>query len=290
MRDGLGDIQTVLLLGGTSDIGLAITRRLAGPRRAAVVLAGRDQAALEAAATGLRAGAGDGAPSGRGSIGGRPDGRDSIGDGPGESGSGGDGDIGEVSTLAFDALATADHDAVIDSATKLLGDIDVIILAFGLLGDQAVDEAEGGSEGAVRLAQVNYVGAMSAGLAAARRLRMQGHGTLIVLSSVAGERVRKANFIYGSSKAGLDGFAQGLGDSLQGSGAGVLIVRPGFVTTKMTAGMKPPPLSTTAEKVADATDRALRQGREVVWVPGLFRWVMMVMRHLPRPIFRRLPF
>jgi decaprenylphospho-beta-D-erythro-pentofuranosid-2-ulose 2-reductase len=262
MRDGLGDIQTVLLLGGTSDIGLAITRRLAGPRRAAVVLAGRDPAALEAAAAGLR------------------------------TGSGGDGPVGKVSTLAFDALATDDHDGVIDSATQLLGDVDVVILAFGLLGDQARDEAgtDGGSAGAVRLAQVNYVGAVSAGLAAARRLRVQGHGTLVVLSSVAGERVRKANFIYGSSKAGLDGFAQGLGDSLQGSGARVLIVRPGFVTTKMTAGMKPPPLSTTAEKVADATDGALRQGREVVWVPGLFRWVMMVMRHLPRPIFRRLPF
>jgi decaprenylphospho-beta-D-erythro-pentofuranosid-2-ulose 2-reductase len=258
MRDSLGDIQTVLLLGGTSDIGLAIARRLAGPRQAAVVLAGRDPAALAAAASTLRAGP--------------------------------PGSIGEVSTLAFDALDTASHDGVIVAAAQLLGDIDVVILAFGLLGDQSLDETEGGAADAVRLAQVNYVGAISAGLAAARRLRVQGHGALVVLSSVAGERVRKANFIYGSSKAGLDGFAQGLGDSLQGSGARVLIVRPGFVTTKMTAGVKPAPLSTTAEKVADATDRALRQGREVVWVPGPFRWVMMVMRHLPRPVFRRLPF
>jgi decaprenylphospho-beta-D-erythro-pentofuranosid-2-ulose 2-reductase len=270
MRDGLGDVQTVLLLGGTSEIGLAIARRLAGPRRAAVVLAGRDPAALEAAAATLRAAAGGDSTSGNSTI------RDST--------------IGEVSTLAFDALATADHDGVIESASQLLGDLDVVILAFGLLGDQTRDETEEGSEGAVRVAQVNYVGAVSAGLAAARRLRIQGHGTLVVLSSVAGERVRKANYIYGSSKAGLDGFVQGLGDSLHGSGAGVLIVRPGFVTTKMTTGMKPPPLSTTADKVADATDRALRQGREVVWVPGPFRWVMMVMRHLPRPIFRRLPF
>jgi decaprenylphospho-beta-D-erythro-pentofuranosid-2-ulose 2-reductase len=258
MRDGLGDIQTVLLLGGTSDIGLAIARKLAGPRQAAVALAGRDPAALEAAAAALR--------------GGPP------------------GSIGEVSTLAFDALDTAGHDGVINSAARLLGEIDVVILAFGVLGDQANDEAEGGAEAAVRLAQVNYVGAVSAGLAAARRLRIQGHGTLVVMSSVAGERVRRANFIYGSSKAGLDGFAQGLGDSLQGSGADVLIVRPGFVTTKMTTGLKPPPMSTTAEKVAEATDRALRQGRQVVWVPGPFRWVMMLIRHLPRPIFRRLPF
>jgi decaprenylphospho-beta-D-erythro-pentofuranosid-2-ulose 2-reductase len=200
---------------------------------------------------------------------------------------GGDGSIGEVSTLAFDALDTDSHDRVIDDAARLIGDIDVVVVAFGLLGDQAADEADGA--GAVRLAQVNYVGAVSAALAAARRLRVQGHGALVVLSSVAGERVRKANFIYGSSKAGLDGFAQGLGDSLQGSGARVLIVRPGFVKTKMTAGMKPPPLSTTSEKVAEATDRALRQGREIVWVPGAFRWVMVAIRHLPRPIFRRLP-
>ena len=95
------------------------------------------------------------------------------------------------------------------------GDLDVVVLAFGLLGDQAADEA--GGDGAVRLAQTNYVGAVSVGLAVARLLRAQGHGTLVVLSSVAGERVRRANFIYGSSKAGLDGFAQGLGDALAGT-------------------------------------------------------------------------
>ena len=248
MNDALGDVQSILVLGGTSDIGLAIARRLAAPRSAAVVLAGRDAAAMESAATSLP---------------------------------------GTTSVVAFDALDTAAHDAVIEEAATRLGDIDVIVLAFGLLGDQAADE--GGGDGAVRLAAVNYVGGVSAGLAAARRLRTQGHGTLIVLSSVAGERVRKANFIYGSSKAGLDGFAQGLGDALQGSGARVLVVRPGFVATKMTAGMTPPPLSTTADRVAEATDRALRQGREVVWVPGAFRWVMAVIRHLPRPVFRRLP-
>jgi decaprenylphospho-beta-D-erythro-pentofuranosid-2-ulose 2-reductase len=131
---------------------------------------------------------------------------------------------------------------------------------------------------------------VSVGLAVARRLREQGHGTLVVLSSVAGERVRRSNFIYGSSKAGLDGFAQGLGDALVGSGANVLIVRPGFVRTKMTAGMSAPPLSTTADALAAAVVRALREGREIVWVPGGLRWVMMVVRHLPRRVFRRLKF
>jgi decaprenylphospho-beta-D-erythro-pentofuranosid-2-ulose 2-reductase len=106
---------------------------------------------------------------------------------------------------------------------------------------------------------------------------------------VAGERVRKANFIYGSSKAGLDGFAQGLGDSLAGTGASVLIVRPGFVHSKMTEGMDALPLATTPGAVAEATARALADGRDVVWVPGLLRWVYVVFRHLPRPLWRRVP-
>jgi decaprenylphospho-beta-D-erythro-pentofuranosid-2-ulose 2-reductase len=127
-------------------------------------------------------------------------------------------------------------------------------------------------------------------LGVARRLREQGHGTLIVLSSVAGERLRRSNFICGSSKAGLDGIAQGLGDLLSGSGAKVLIVRPGFFRTKMSAWKSVPPFSTTPDAVAMAAVEALTQGREVVWVPSSLRWVMTVMKHLPRPVFRRLKF
>ena len=90
----------------------------------------------------------------------------------------------------------------------------------------------------------------------------------MLLSSVAGERVRKANFVYGSSKAGADGFFQGLGDRLAGTGVHVMIVRPGFVRTKMTAGMKDAPLSTTPDAVAAAVVAASRANREIVWVPG----------------------
>lgn len=251
MRDSLGVVQTVLVLGGTSEIGRAIARQLAGPRKAAVVLAGRDPTALDAAAAALAASSG-----------------------------------GRVETIEFDATDFDSHDAVIDKAAGLVGDLDVVVLAFGVLGDQDADAA--GGRGAVTVALTNYAGAVSAGLAAARRLREQGHGTLVVLSSVAGERVRRSNFIYGSSKAGLDGFAQGLGDALVGSGAGVLIVRPGFVVGKMTAGMAKAPLSTTPEAVATAVAGALQRGAGVVWVPAPLRLVMMVARHLPRPIFRRL--
>jgi decaprenylphospho-beta-D-erythro-pentofuranosid-2-ulose 2-reductase len=253
VKDALGDVQSVLVLGGTSEIGLAIASVLARPRQASVVLAGRELAALESAARGLQ-----------------------------EKGA------GSVSTLEFDAEDTDRHGAVIDKAAGILGDLDVVVLAFGLLGDQPVDEA--GGSGAVRVAHTNYVGAVSAGLIVGRRLREQGHGTLVVLSSVAGARVRRSNFIYGSSKAGVDGFAQGLGDALAGSGASVLIVRPGFVRTKMTAAMTVPPLSTTPDAVGAAVAKALRQGHQIVWVPPALRWVMLVVGHLPRAVFRRLRF
>ncbi|MHB8505801.1 MAG: decaprenylphospho-beta-D-erythro-pentofuranosid-2-ulose 2-reductase [Acidimicrobiales bacterium] len=252
MRDALGAVQTVLVLGGASEIGAAVAAALARQRGASVVLAGRHPAALEGAARAVR-----------------------------EAGA------ARVETIPFDALDTDAHDAAVEQAAALVGDLDVIVLAFGVLGDQAVDEA--GGAGAVLVARTNYVGGVSAGLAAARRLQAQGHGTLVVLSSVAGERVRRANFVYGSSKAGLDGFALGLGDALAGSGAGVLVVRPGFVHGRMTEGRKAPPLATTPAAVAEATAAALASGRAVIWVPAGLRWVLAVLRHLPRPIWRRLP-
>jgi decaprenylphospho-beta-D-erythro-pentofuranosid-2-ulose 2-reductase len=253
VKDALGSVQTVLVLGGSSDIGTAIAAALARRGRAAVVLAGRDAAGLAACAERVR-----------------------------EAGA------SRVETIRFDATDWESHEAVISEAVKRAGaDLDVVIMAFGLLGDQAEDEAGGG--GAVRVAQTNYVGALSAGLAASRRLRQQGHGTIVALSSVAGRRVRKANYIYGSSKAGMDGFFEGLSDDLHGSGAGVLIVRPGFVRSKMTSGMQAAPMSTTPEAVADATVRALAAGRSAVWVPAALQGVFAVFAHLPRPIWRRMP-
>ena len=121
---------------------------------------------------------------------------------------------------------------------------------------------------AVDIAAVNYVGSVSVAVPLAQRMRAQGHGTIVALSSVAGERARRSNFVYGSSKAGMDAFFQGLGDSLVGSGVRVMIVRPGFVHTKMTDGMDAAPLSTTPEAVADAIVHGLARGRETVWVPA----------------------
>ena len=250
MIDALGEPQTVAVLGGTSEIALAITTHLASGRARRVLLAARDEAALADARTQvLAAGATD------------------------------------VETLALDAADTTTHDATV-AQLFAGGDVDVVLLAFGLLGDQA--EAEADPDRAVEVASVNYVGALSLGLRVANQLKRQGHGALVVLSSVAGERARKTNFVYGSSKAGLDSFAQGLGDSLHGSGVRVIIVRPGFVRTKMTAGLPDAPMATTPDAVADAVVKALRTGREIVWVPGPMRVVMSGLRHLPRPVFRRL--
>ena len=169
----------------------------------------------------------------------------------------------EVVVLDFDAADHASHDAVVD-------------LAFGA---DDVDLA----------VQVNYVGSLSVGLRVASRMRAQGHGTLVALSSVAGERARASNFVYGSTKAGLDSFATGLGDALRGSGVRVMVVRPGFVRTSMTEGLAEAPLAVGPDDVAEAIVAGLKRGKETVYVPPTMRFVMSGLRHLPRSVFRRLP-
>ncbi|MFG2757665.1 decaprenylphospho-beta-D-erythro-pentofuranosid-2-ulose 2-reductase [Streptomyces wuyuanensis] len=250
MKDAFGTPQTLLVLGGTSEIGLATARRLVARRTRTVWLAGRPSPALDSAADGLR-----------------------------ELGA-------DVRTVPFDALDPTGHEEALGKVFAE-GDIDMVLLAFGVLGDQAHDEAR--PLAAVRVAQTNYTGAVSSGLICAGALQAQGHGSLVVLSSVAGERARRANFIYGSSKAGLDAFAQGLGDALHGTGVHVMVVRPGFVRSRMTAGLAEAPLATTPGQVAQAIEKGLRRRSETVWVPGVLRVVMSALRHVPRPLFRRLP-
>jgi decaprenylphospho-beta-D-erythro-pentofuranosid-2-ulose 2-reductase len=167
------------------------------------------------------------------------------------------------------------------------GDVDVTVVAFGVLGD--AEKAWQDHATAVELARVNYLAAVSVGVLVAERLRGQGHGVLVALSSVAGERIRRSNFVYGSTKAGMDGFYLGLGEALRPYGARVLVVRPGFVHTRMTEGLEPAPLAATAEQVAEAVVEGVASGRELVWVPGPLRVVMSALRHVPRPLFRRLP-
>jgi decaprenylphospho-beta-D-erythro-pentofuranosid-2-ulose 2-reductase len=251
MENALGQPQTIVLFGGTSDIGLAIVRQLLNPTTRTVVLACRDIERGERAAAGLR--------------------HDSL----------------AVDVVAFEATDTASHVDLVRSLSHKNGDLDVAIMAFALLGEGAVTSVD--AIAAAELAQVNFTGIVSSTIAVANQMRQQGHGSIVMLSSVAGERVRRVNPVYGGTKAGIDGFAQGLGDALAEDGVHMLVVRPGFVTSSMTAGLKPAPFATTPEAVADATVKGLRAKRRIVWVPGTLRYVFSVLRHMPAPVWRRLP-
>ena len=167
------------------------------------------------------------------------------------------------------------------------GDVDVAIVAFGLLGD--AEELWQNQRKAVQIAEINYTAAVSVGVHLGEKMRAQGSGRIIAMSSAAGERVRRSNFVYGSTKAGLDGFYLGLGEALREYGVRVLVIRPGQVRTRMSAHIKEAPLTVDKEYVAELAVTASAKGKELVWAPGAFRYVMMVLRHIPRPIFRKLP-
>ncbi len=252
MIDATGNPQTVLLLGGTSEIGLAIVNEYLAKQALRVVLAvqpgdelaGATVAALKAA---------------------------------GASG---------VDVLDFDAVDFDSHPAVIDAAWRI-ADIDVAIVAFGVLGDP--EELWQDQAKAVQAAQVNYTGAVSVGVLLGQKMKAQGYGQIIAMSTVAGELVRRSNFVYGSTKAGLDGFYRMLGEALAPFGPKVLVVRPGQVRTRMSAHVKEPPLTVDAEVLATQVVDAARKGQKLIWVPAPFRFVMIALKHIPGPIFRLLP-
>lgn len=254
--DAVGNPQSILLLGGTSEIGLAICERYLKDSPARVVLAalpddpGREGAVAQLKAAGAKS----------------------------------------VEVIDFDAVDTKSHPAVIDSAFTSGGkpaDIDVAIVAFGLLGD--AEELWQDQRKAVQIAEINYTAAVSVGVLVGEKMRAQGYGQIIAMSSAAGERVRRSNFVYGSTKAGLDGFYLGLGEALREYGVHVLVIRPGQVRTRMSAHVKEAPLTVDKEYVADLAVVSASKGKDLVWAPGAFRYVMMVLRHIPRRIFRKLP-
>jgi decaprenylphospho-beta-D-erythro-pentofuranosid-2-ulose 2-reductase len=244
--------RRVVVLGGTSEIALAIVRELLGGGPRDVALLGRDGAGLDAAAETLRRAGCE-----------------------------------KVLAIEVDAEDTERHEAALTTAFEQLGGADLVILAVGRLGERGGLPRD--ISGALDVLRVNVVGAGSLLLEAARQLREQGSGTLIVLSSVAGERVRRSNVVYGAAKAGLDALAEGLGDALYGDGVRVLVVRPGFVVGRMTRGLDAPPFAVEPVDVAHAVIRGLQRGDTVVWAPPALRWVMLTLRVLPRAVVRRLP-
>jgi decaprenylphospho-beta-D-erythro-pentofuranosid-2-ulose 2-reductase len=241
----------VLVLGGTSEIALAIVRALAARGPCEVALLGRDRERLAAAAAAV-----------------------------GEDGR------SQARCYELDAGERERHEAVIGRAVDEMGGVDLAVLAVGLLGGSR--EGPDDVASALRVMDVNFLGAGSLLLHTAARMRDAGFGTIVVLSSVAGERPRRANAVYGSSKAGLDGLAASLGYELEDAGVRVLVVRPGFVHTRMTRGLEPAPFATSADAVAGRVLDGLDSGAHTVWAPAVVRWPMLAMRLLPRSLFRRL--
>ncbi|KUI32533.1 oxidoreductase [Mycobacterium sp. IS-1742] len=244
------DSGSVVIFGGRSEIGVEVATRLAPG--ATVVLAARGADRLDDQVGAVRA-AGAAA----------------------------------VHTVDFDADDLASHAPLVARLVSEHGPIATAVVAFGILGDQA--RAERDPAHAAEIVHTDFVAQVSLLTVLAATMREAGRGAMVVFSSVAGARVRRANYVYGSAKAGLDGFANGLADALHGSGVHLLLVRPGFVIGRMTAGMDPAPLSSTPAQVAEATVRALAKGRRQVWIPRSLGAAVVVMRLLPRFVWRRMP-
>jgi decaprenylphospho-beta-D-erythro-pentofuranosid-2-ulose 2-reductase len=244
--DNLGRPGRILLLGGTSEIGLAIVSALRAPAGTEVLLAGRDEQRMASAGKELPY---------------------------------------RAATIPFDALDTSGHEAVIDSAFAD-GPVDLVIAATGVLTPQA--EVDRDPVLAAQMIEVNFTSHVTTLLAAASRMRKQHYGTIVVLSSVAAIRPRKANYVYGAAKAGLDAFARGLTDALAGTGVRVVLVRPGFVTGRMTAGLSPAPLASTPGQVGAAVAAALDGQSGLVWIPRSLAAAAVALRVVPRPLWRRM--
>jgi decaprenylphospho-beta-D-erythro-pentofuranosid-2-ulose 2-reductase len=253
MRDAFGQPQTVVVLGGTSDIARATLEKLAKGRMRRVVLAGRDRAGLEVAALAIvEAGA------------------------------------SEAEVVVFDATDVGGATGAVDACFAAAGgQVDLVLVAVGLLGNQGLDEDDAARTSEVLTVNLTWPAAALAALRA--RLLAQGQGRVVVLSSVAGVRVSRTNYTYGAAKAGLDAYALGFAESLRGTGTVVQVVRPGFVSTKMTEGMTPAPFATTADAVADSIIAGLSSNAPIIWSPKALRVVFTILARLPQAIWRRMP-
>ncbi len=251
MENAFGQPQSVVVLGGSSDIARAITKRLCAARANTVVLAGRNQQLLDVAATEARV---------HGAA--------------------------KVETVLFDANDPSSAQRTVSESFEMVhGPVDLVIVAVGLLGDQ--ERFENDAALATEMAMVNFTWPVAA-LASIRGLMVaQGSGRILVISSVAAVRVRRAKYLYGGAKAGLDRLCSGLADSLEGTGVTLQILRPGHVRSKMTAGAKEPPFATGVDQVADDVVKGLANRSGVIWSPPILRYVFAILRHLPAPLWRK---
>lgn len=246
--------RRVIVLGATSAIAQATARRYAA-EGGSLLLAGRDAQKLETIATDLRA---------RGAA------------------------AATVETL--DLARPVDAAAQLGAMAARIGGVDDVLLAYGVLGDQA--RAENDLDEARRLLAVNFTSAAEWCLAAANLLEAQGRGTLLVIGSVAGDRGRQSNFVYGAAKGGLGVLVQGIAHrlALRGNGARAVLIKPGFVDTPMTGHLaKGGPLWASPDAVAGVIHRAAYDGGPVVYAPWFWRFILLIIRLVPASIFHKRP-
>jgi decaprenylphospho-beta-D-erythro-pentofuranosid-2-ulose 2-reductase len=252
MENAFGQPQNVVIFGGSSDIARAITKKLCAARAHTVVLAGRNTALLDTAA--------------------------------GEAHEYG---ATTTHTVLFDAEDPSDAARCVGEAfDHVTGQVDLVIIAVGLLGDQSTFEDD--PVVAARMATVNFTWPVTALTEIRRRLIAQGSGRILVITSVASVRVRRSMYLYAGAKAGLDRLCHAMADSLEGTGVTLQLLRPGQVRTKMTTGVAEPPFTTGPNEVAENVMKGLASGERVIWSPPILRYVFFVLRHLPTPLWRKL--
>jgi decaprenylphospho-beta-D-erythro-pentofuranosid-2-ulose 2-reductase len=253
MRNGVGVPQNVVLFGGTSEIGVAILEAIIQPGMARVALVCRDVDAGGVVAERIA------------------DSREDV----------------TVDVVRFDASDSGAMGEIVGELVSEGNDIDVALIGQGVLAQDA--DHFSGSDVLEDVMAVNATATMALIYALAERMKSQGYGRIVLLSSVAAVRPRKANPVYGASKAAVDSFALALDHELAGSGVSILVVRPGFVETKMTTGMKKAPFSTTARGVAEVVAPAVNSEKTIVYAPRVLGPLFAVLRVLPEPVWRRLP-
>jgi decaprenylphospho-beta-D-erythro-pentofuranosid-2-ulose 2-reductase len=251
MENAFGQPQTLIVLGGTSDIARGLTKKLCAARAHTVVLAARNQTLLdEASAEATTYGA------------------------------------ATVDTVVFDANDVSDAGRVVSECFDKVDDtVDLVVVAVGLMGDQLEKEDDATLAGEV--ANVNFSWPVAALAETRRRLVAQGSGRILVMSSVASVRVRRSLYLYGGAKAGLDRLCQGMADSLEGTGVTLQLLRPGVVRTRMSVGLPNVPFTTDVDEVVKNVMKGLANGEPVIWSPPILRYAFLVLRHLPRSVWRK---
>lgn len=192
----------------------------------------------------------------------------------------------QVASQVMDLTAGAGHEELVSGAETTLGGIDTVLLAYGTLGDQKASEQDFAI--ARRELETNFVSAAAWLTVVANRFEAQRRGTIAVISSVAGDRGRQSNYVYGSAKAALSAFTSGLRNRLFKSGVSVVTIKPGFVDTPMTAEVPKNPLFAKPDAVARGIVRAIERGSTVVYLPWFWRWIMAIIKAVPEGIFRKL--